>query len=228
MINTLFNPQQKRNLIFSSISFVVIIIIISIIVILNTSSTKIIGNNNIPKRELSQLKTQLTNFINDRYNTSNKDLNIEIREDTYKESESNGIIAANFLVDIPSIEQTFSVDVSWSKKDKKYNDDFSISCPSEEQSNYPNSICITEANSSYNYLSEYLPYYGDINGKSFTISEGYSDNSPILKVSINSCGNKTIQDAALSAAKEYIRTISKYPEKYNYYVIPNLCDGEAG
>ena len=229
MFNTQLNQQQKRNLILGFISFILIIVIISVIIIINTPSTRIIGNNNIPAKELSQLKNQLTTLINNQYNIiDSKNLDIEIREDTYIESNDNDIITTNFLVDIPSIEQTFSIDMSWSEKTKKYSADFSISCPSEEQSNYPNSLCITEANSSYDYLSEYLPYYGNINEGSFTISQGYLNNSPTLKISINSCGNKDIQNAAILAAKKYISTISKYPEKYNYYVIPNLCDGEAG
>ena len=65
----------------------------------------------------------------------------DVRDGSYKETVSQGITTATFLVDIDDVKQTYIVTVSWSDGSVELSDAILISCPSESESKYPDSYC---------------------------------------------------------------------------------------
>lgn len=232
------NLTKKQKTIFTliPITFISLIIIISILVIQATPNQSKIQNFNelnttISKKDRDRINKTLTALLQSNYNISDNDTidDIYIRIDTYKETISNDITTATFIVDINSIQQSFIISLEYSETNKKISNDISISCPTLEQTKYPESTCISEGYST-GELSIYLPFRGTTkSGNEITIKQQYYiSGESYLEISVNSCGDESIQNEALESAKKWVDSLHVNPEDYIYYVIPDLCDGEAG
>ena len=89
--------------------------------------------------------------------TRNNVDDVVIREGTYVTTRnSDGSIAANFIVDIDSLKQSYTVSTGWSKDGKEMFETI-IDCPPIDQMKYPETVCYGAYYNTYS-LDLYLPH----------------------------------------------------------------------
>ena len=112
---------------------------------------------------------------------SNNIDDIVIREGTYQETENeDGSVSVNFIVDIDSLKQTYTISTGWSK-DKSVVYEVVVDCPPQSKMKYPETICHGSYNSTYS-LGLYLPY---------VVKSQYEDAAPDIHIEGDEA-NKTI------------------------------------
>ena len=138
---------------------------------------------------------------------------IVIREGTYEESENeDGSFNVNFIVDIDSFKQTYTVSTGWTKnRDMIF--DVAIDCPPKELMKYPDTVCYGTYNDTYS-LDLYLPYM---------VNSDYEDAAPNIYID-GSEVDKTI-DVMVSVCdaekfkKEAMDYLESTPIKLSEYTI---------
>ena len=157
-----------------------------------------------------------------------------VESEYYQEYDLN---YRSFIVDIDSIRQSYWIQLEWSDAEG----DIPISgypvlvlCISDPADmHYQDFNCRnngssdqTASKSQFTNVDTYLPYIGKLpSGESYTIIYNYLDssNKESLKISVNNCGDKTIKDSALTATKDYLKSVGFDPKKFTYE-IPSIYD----
>lgn len=231
MFNNISLSKKQKIIIFGTPIILILIIVVISIILMNQPHVSIKNFNEVKstltsaeKQNIEKSIFSLLEYNND--NPSSKTVTeAYIQADSYSENTDNGTLSVNFDVDIDQYERTFSVVFN---REKGTAGQAYTNCAKLPMNKYPEHRCISESYDS-NDISVYLPYYGNLTGGlNYTIRQTYYQNGdPYLQISVNSCGDKSIQDAALKATKDWVKSLYLDPDSYTYYVIPNLCDGGA-
>lgn len=152
-----------------------------------------------------------------------------IREGTYEEREmEDGSVRANFIVDIDSLKQSYTISTGWSE-DKKVVYEVVVDCPPLAQMKYPETVCYGMYNNTYS-INLYLPYIVN--------PEGYDKEDAVLApdIYIDADESEKIVEVMVSAcdadkfkreAMEYLNSIpvdlSDYKIEYNINNINVEC-----
>ena len=124
---------------------------------------------NLNSRSIENIKYSLYRII--KYNNPSIDpsslTDVNVRENSYTDNydEKNQIYTIAFLVDIPSLLQTYEVNHQWSPNKNADLDEWgsNVSCPTEAQLIYPAFDCqdmFTQMAGSNDPIMKILPYYG--------------------------------------------------------------------
>ena len=150
-----------------------------------------------------------------------------VRENSYEEHTDGKALNISFLIDIDEYKQTYEVAHSYSKT-VEIPDGTTINCPSYDKMKYPGEKCIGMTNTS-DSIEMYLPYTGKINsGEQFIVKQRrYFDGKPYIEIAINSCGDQSILDEALTATKDWMKSINVDPELFSFEIPTHYCPGEA-
>lgn len=228
-IQSFFQTNPIKKLIIIIGSFLAIIFLSFIIFSIITEpkvSISFSEKNSIPNSELTKVRKNLYGIIQD--NSTNFDSNKTFKgvaRDYQEKTENNKTGSATFFVDFDDIEQSYFVSLFWPDQNDG-SPNIVISCPLLD-SKYPNTPCKTESNSS-SELINYLPYSKTLDsGEEYTVTYKYNNSDTYIEVQINSCGNMTLVESALTSAKEWIKSLNFNPNNYQIYAPTNLCDGEV-
>ena len=200
--------------------FLAIIVIIVVVVINVTSRSGInveinFGEGvNIPSSEITKIREKLVGVIKD--NTKDFDERTTYVGDArdYQENLSDETSSAIFVVDFDSIKESYIVEVSWPNPNDG-SPNMLIACPLMA-SKYPETPCVTEINSSLD-ITSYLPYdVIDDEGKVYKIEGNYSGGKLYLEIATDGDPEK-----ALTAVKDWIKSIGLKPDDYLYYIPTN-------
>ena len=118
-----------------------------------------VSEYNIPKNAEEFIAENIWSIISSKVaDVSKNDIkDVAIREGTYEETKNDdGTVSANFIVDIDSLKQTFTVGVGWSKDGKTVYEPI-IDCPPLELMKYPETVCYGAYHNTYS-LDLYLPH----------------------------------------------------------------------
>lgn len=118
-----------------------------------------VSEYNIPKNAEEFISENIWIAIrNNVADVSKNDIkDVTIREGTYEETKNDdGTISANFIVDIDSLKQTFTVGTGWSKDGKTVYETV-IDCPPLALMKYPETVCYGTYHNTYS-LDLYLPH----------------------------------------------------------------------
>ena len=168
------NPFKKI-FIITAIYIIFSIIIVFIFIYLNRpyggQQTNINGltNNSSDAEILNTIKYNLYQVI--QYNNSSVDpssvSDVNIRKDSRIDNynKDTNVHTVFFLIDIPSLSQTYQVNYQWSESNDADFDEWGInvSCPTKDQLIYPAFDCqdmFTKMAGSNDPIMEILPYYG--------------------------------------------------------------------
>ena len=219
---------QKVGVVLGFLTLIAVIVV-AIVAIINSEPKVEISFSeevDIPGGELKRVRAKLVNVI--RNNTIDFDSGIVYKGSArdYTESSVDDFKTANFVVDFDSISESYAVSVTWPNPDDGA-PNIIISCPLLN-SKYPETPCFTEVNSSSDIVG-YLPYSGKLaSGEEYKIVGRYDDNGELyVEVQVNSCGNETIMDMALTAAREWIFKIYLNPDDYLLYVPGDICENDG-
>ncbi|MBR3252870.1 hypothetical protein IKF84_02255 [Candidatus Saccharibacteria bacterium] len=180
---------------------------------------------NIPTGELRKIRENLSGTIE--RNTENFDKNVTYvgQARDYEEEVDGNTTTAIFIVDFDAIKQSYSVLVTWPDPDDG-SPNIYISCPILD-SKYPETKCVTEANSSTDLIA-YLPYSGSTaSGVGYGIVSGYNDNGLYLTVKVESCGDNKKVEEGIEAAKEWISSLGINPDDYLFFAPTDICNGKT-
>lgn len=211
------SKKQKALLISIPILFITIIIISLFFYFQQKpKQINIVGldekNSSAPISDKDILKAQLYRVISSNPDIENSKISDAIlRNDSYIEETVGDITTANFIIDIDSIQQSYTVSFSWSKNNDLPNS-ILIECPNIFESKYPDSYCIGMYTTSDSPIL-YLPHEGDTtSGISYQINfKSYTGDEPFIEVSTKDCQNL---DEAKAAAEAWLNTTplkSLYP-----------------
>ena len=197
---------------------VLAIIVIIVVAIINISSSgpnvkiNFEGSVNIPGDEIKKIRENLVGVIeNNTKDFSDKVVYVGNARD-YKESVSDKISEASFIVDFDEIKESYAIVVTWPSAKNDDSPNIIIACPLLD-SKYPETPCETEYNNSTDIVS-YLPYEGaDASGDKYKIKGKYSSGKLYLEITADKDPGE-----ALIAAKKWIKSIGLNPEDYLYYV----------
>lgn len=150
---------------------------------------------------------------------------IAIRDGTYEETvNEDGSVNVNFIVDIDSLKQTYTVSTGWTEnRDVIF--DVTIDCPSQDLMKYPETICYGTYNNTYS-LDLYLPY---------SVYPESGDGAPNYMINGDEA-NKTI-DIMVSAcdaekykkeAMDYLRSTPIKLDEYTINYEVNSVDIDCG
>ena len=183
------------------------------------------GNRNIPTGELRDIRERLSGVIE--ANTENFDGNTVYvgKARDYKEEVDGEFTTATFIVDFDDIKQSYLVTVTWPDPDDG-SPNMYISCPILD-SKYPETKCVTEANSSTEIIS-YLPYTGKLaDGRKYEMTYNYSNNGYYITVNVDSCGDTKIVEEALKEAKNWLGGFGFDLSNYLFFAPTDICNGVA-
>ena len=133
-----------------------------------------VSEYNIPKNAEEFIAKNIWSIISSKVaDASSSDIkDVVIREGTYEESKNEDeSIAANFIVDIDSLKQTFTVSTGWSKDGKTVYETV-IDCPPLDLMKYPETVCYGTYHNTYS-LDLYLPHMSYPEGR-----DGSSPTAP--------------------------------------------------
>ena len=152
---------------------------------------------------------------------------------------TTGLYSGNFIVDIPSLEQSYRIYYEWTDKTDLALGDYttSVNCLHPDEYIYDFYPCIApneNTDTAYlSYLDNMLPYSGYVNNDSNSDAAIYissiertTGGTPFVRVNVNSCGDAKIMEDAIKTVKNYIEDHQLNPEDYTYK-LNDLCDGEA-
>ena len=115
----------------------------------------------VPAEIREDFKGALWGVIQNNTNSEEYDIvnDVVIRENSYEEVENDsGGMVVNFIVDIDSLKQTYTVSMAWGKDDSRANvHSIVVNCPPQSLMKYPETICYGMSNNTYS-LDLYLPY----------------------------------------------------------------------
>ncbi len=200
-------PQQKKKIITISVVIIVLIIlIISVIGKAFNTPTKEAYSGGIVVDNLSEYFNEISNdlkselfykigvnaatFLED--GVELPESGAKIRDDSVKKEESSG----KFIVDIDSIKQSFSINLSW-EKDYEYVD---ITCPLKKDVIYPETLCEVYAPNfvpSAYWVHEYM-INGIINNRDASRVMGAIEDFVISKKERRSAPGEIPSDATYS------------------------------
>lgn len=218
---------QKVALLVGGLLIVVIIVIAVVSIINSEPKVKIeFGvEENIPAEELRGIREYLSGVIKDNTVDFSSGTIYVGKARKYEEEVYSDSTTATFIVDFDDIRQSYLVTVTWPNPDDG-SPNISVSCPILD-SKYPETECVTEANSSTDIIS-YLPYEGMLkNGKKYKVEDNYGNGGFYLTVSVDACGDTVLLEGALEAAKEWITSINLNPDDYLFFVPTSICEGIA-
>ena len=155
---------------------------------------------------------------NNALNSDRNDVDVVIRDGTYKEIEHDDWIEASFIVDIDELKQSYTVNTGWSK-DKSIVYEVVVDCPPVELMRYKETVCVGTFNDSGS-LELYLPYLvypdGYNEGEDEAMApEIYIDGDEAEKtidVMVSTCDAENFKNKAMN----YLKTL---PIKLNEYTI---------
>lgn len=226
---------QRGVMITGMLAMVVVVVVSIIIIIKSEPNVRIVfqDGENIPAAELRTAREKLAGVIKSNTESYDREVIYEGVARDYEESEAESMNAkgkavkvttATFVVDFDEILESYAVTVSWPAVDETPN--VMVSCPIYD-TKYPETPCVTENNSTYEIVS-YLPYEGKTSsGRGYEITDGYSDGELYLEIRVDSCGDVTILDEALVAARTFLESRGFNPDEYKLYVPGDICTSQA-
>lgn len=167
-------------------------------------------NDEMPKKVKDFVEENIWSMIrsNVAEATRNNVDDVVIREGTYVTTRnSDGSIAANFIVDIDSLKQSYTVSTGWSKDGKEMFETI-IDCPPIEQMKYPETVCYGAYYNTYS-LGLYLPHavYPDVDDEDGVVAPDYmitgDENSKTLDILVSMCD----VDRFKKEAWDYLSTV---------------------
>ena len=231
------SKKQKIGLLFS-VQIIVAIIIASVLhMSLQPKEHVIIQNNgswvnsNIPSKNMDIFRKTLWDLISEQNNAIHESVinDVVIREGSYSETEHENGKSAEFIIDIDSIKQTYTVSIGWPKSGDDntttYND-VVIDCPPQNQMKYPETICYGMYNNTYS-LDLYLPWQIDSPYKDryeYAGPEVHVDgdeSTHTITVSLAPCNN---MEENKKKANNYIQTIPGHDNYKIEYVVGDHMD----
>lgn len=164
----------------------------------------------------------------------------KIRMGSQKSVEvGSGLMVGDFIVDIPSIQQSYRIryfygdDVGAVYKDFNNGQEFEMSASvvaycvtNPEDIIYPDFVCTdgnvmadTDTAVSAFYVS-FLAAKAEIlvDDREVTLSMSYGDGVPRLDVIVDNCGDTEIAKKAKAAAKAWVESVGFNPDTFTYYV----------
>ena len=158
-------------------------------------------------------------------------------------NSTTGLHSGNFIVDIPSLKQSYRIYYEWlsdraSSSIRLGDYTTSVTCLHPDEYIYDFYPCIAPnediSTATISYLNNILPYDGYVNNDVDSGAAIHADHieyttggTPFVRVGINSCGNPSSLAAGLETFKQYIKDHQLNPDDYTF-VTRDLCDGEAG
>ena len=217
---------QRVLAIIGPLAIIVIIVVAVVTNVLSEPKVKIEfpDGYNIPVDELRGVREYLSGVIESNTEDFDKNMVYVGKARDYKEETDGGSTTATFIVDFDDIRQSYSVAVTWPDPDDG-SPNIYISCPLLD-SKYPETPCVTEANSSTEIVG-YLPYKGKLNDREYSVDMKYDEDKTYLEIEVDACKDKTILNDALVAVKEWISSVNLNQDDYLYYVLPDICNGQA-
>ena len=215
----------QKIILFTIPIFFLVIIILSLVFLINPpinydqellDSAKHITIDNFDEiapnmPEFYKLATRGAIWINLRdFNSTPEDTyaSAQIRTDSYKveNNTGDGINTSSFIVDIPSLEQSFSISFSWLTNTKIPTEWLiNIYCPHYTDVIYPNTICKI-SNTQLDNLPEYLPTNLDDNVH-LSLQKynqyGAHPNQSYLSVDITTCD---FTETYYNSIKEFVNS----------------------
>lgn len=153
-----------------------------------------------------------------------------IREGTYEEREmEDGSVRANFIVDIDSLKQSYTISTGWSK-DKRIVYEVVVDCPPIQQMKYPETVCYGMYNNTYS-ISLYLPYIVNPEGYDVEDDEVLAPNiyidadedKKIVEVMVSVCDADKFKQEAMNYLDSIPVDFSDYTIEYNINNINVEC-----
>ena len=189
-----------------------------------------VSEYNIPKNAEEFIAENIWSIISSKVaDVSRNDIkDVAIREGTYEETQNeDGTVSANFIVDIDSLKQTFTVGVGWSKDGKTVYEPI-IDCPPLELMKYPETVCYGAYHNTYS-LDLYLPHMSYPEGRdgSSPTAPNYmitgDQDSKTLNIMVSICDAEKYKKEAW----EYLNTVpidfSDYTVNYRINGINTEC-----
>ena len=184
----------------------------------------------IPPNNRKDLSEQLYYLLSEHFETTEESNSISatIRPDTLINTSTNGTTSISFIIDIDVYKQSYRAHLNWNDNGDWLPQTTSIECAENSLSKYPDVLCYGMYFDS-NDISLYLPYKATIeNVGEYTVKQRYyPDGTPYLEVAIDSCGDQTILDQALTSAKNWLTANRFNPDDYSFEVPAHYCAGDS-
>lgn len=231
------DKKQLITIITGFIIFIALVIIVSIVFIINQNSNQIIIGNydkytkSLPQDRRLAINTQLYNIL--KSSSPDKDININdavIRKGSYTETynESEKTYSSTFIIDIPSIKQSYIVIFIWSKDAKTIlkGDNLKFGCLTKDQLIYGDFNCskiLKIPIISTDPILQYVPYTDDSSGITYKI-DAHMNNGALeyLSIFFNACSTDVIE-IFKTEALNWIKSKSINPDNY-IIKYSSLCD----
>lgn len=160
-----------------------------------------------------------------------------VREDSYQYySIAPYIIASRFIIDLPTLEQSYLAYLTWSTDDTKSANDFQpyieLSCVPANQNIYSNFSCV-EPQPFYpdriGNPENYLPFTNYDNSDSLPLFTISSEDDTTINISISTCNDNSNSSAKEleSAARTWLQENTKIPLNDYSVQLSTTCDGDA-
>lgn len=245
-----FNPQatNKRPLIYSVLLLFALLIIIGISFLshpkyrYDKNQTYIDNLSDyaipitIPFTNRDELYRALNAAIRDNSTKQPPFYGGVVREDSYQYySIAPFVVASRFIVDLPTIEQSYSVYFTWSIDDQRSANDFKpyieLSCVPADQNIYSNFSC-TKPQPFYpdrvGDPKNYLPFTQYDTDNSLPLYVISASDEKTLDIAISTCNNSNHSAKELeTAARTWLKENTSIPLDEYKIQISTTCDGDA-
>jgi len=149
--------------------------------------------------------------------------------ETFRNGDAGTV--TTFLVDIPSVRQTYRVQVTDGGEEMTDVPAY-ITCPKAEEIKYPDTECRGHYGSTSAAVELYLPYSGALaSGEKYLVKSvtGNNRGEKVLQIYLYSCDasdTEVLAAEAEAAVREFVRSVGDEVE-YVYNVRTGYCEGDA-
>ena len=153
-------------------------------------------------------------------------ISAKLRPETLVVSVTEDIDTVEFIVDVDDYKQSYKAVLSWSDSGAELAESARIECTTRAESKFPEADCYG-MNTTSNSVEPYLPHELHLNsGERVELDYGFttSEGNDIVVIRVGSCGNKEVEDEALSRAQEWIQKQGINDENVVYKVEPGYTN----
>ena len=237
MFRTFYQNLSKRQRIglFVIVQVIMILLLVAMVKVFTAEKAHVSIENgdtyvDMPKDAESFISDNIWQVIkNNVLNSDRNDIDVVIRDGTYKETEHDDWIEASFIVDIDELKQSYTVNTGWSK-DKSVVYEVVVDCPPVELMKYKETVCVGTFNDSGS-LNLYLPYsvYPDdyTEGEDEAMApEIYIDGDEAEKnidIMVSICDAENFKNKAMDYLKTLPINLNEYTINYDINDINVRC-----
>lgn len=205
------------------ISAIIIVPIITNLLTPTVNITNLASLSNELNNSKNSLGQNLFRILKANNYVNNRNIEGTIRENTFKKTLYSESTNWSFILDMDEIKLTYLISYSTPNGNEQISEPLFVSCPTKDESKYPETKCIGSYDSGTT-LESYLPLKGKTtDGYSYSVYSASENDQPQIRIYAESCGIEKINESIKATVLGWISENGFNPDDYTILTY-EICD----